>query len=103
MISFEERARVYEQAIDTYGPDAQLRMVIEEMAELTKALCKFFRGEDNLDSIAEETGDVLIMIEQLRMIFGLYDEVARSADEKVLRLAERLGIEVIVEEDPDGE
>lgn len=88
-----ERMRVYEVAIDRYGIDAQLRMVIEEMSELTKELCKFFRGQDNLDAIAEETADVAIMLEQLQMIFSMHD-VSEHMDAKVQRLAGTLGIEV---------
>ena len=36
---------LYETMIDTYGRDAQLDMVIEEMAELTQAILKLRRAE----------------------------------------------------------
>lgn len=92
-ISYEIRKRVYEHAINRYGVKPQLLMVIEEMSELTKEICKFFRGGDNLDKIAEETADVTIMLEQLRLIFGLNDKVCEEMDVKVERLAvERLGL-----------
>lgn len=93
-IPFAERRSVYEVAIDRYGIEAQLRMVIEEMSELTKELCKFFRGKDNLDDIADETADVAIMLEQLQLIFGINDKVCEHRDAKVQRLAGKLGIEV---------
>ena len=92
-IPYSERRRVYEAAIDRYGIEPQLRMVIEEMSELTKELCKFFRGKDNLDDIADETADVAIMLEQLQLIFNLHD-VSKHMDAKVERLAGKLGIEV---------
>ena len=92
-ISYEIRKRVYEHAINRYGVKLQLLMVIEEMSELTKEICKFFRGCDNLDKIAEETADVTIMLEQLRLIFDLNDKVCEEMDVKVERLAvERLGL-----------
>lgn len=92
-IPYSERRRVYEAAIDRYGIEAQLRMVIEEMSELTKELCKFSRGKDNLDDIADEAADVAIMLEQLQLIFNLHD-VSKHMDAKVERLAGKLGIEV---------
>lgn len=86
-IGYDIRKRVYEHAINRYGVKLQLLVVIEEMSELTKEICKFFRGGDNLDKIAEETADVTIMLEQLRLIFGLNDKVCAAMDEKVERLA----------------
>ena len=108
-ISYEERLNVYKKAAATYGPQAQTMMAIEEMSELAKAICKFFRGtgyldpnsrfiveekirEPLVDSIAEEIADVTIMMEQLRYIFQINDDVCRYMDEKVARLADRLGM-----------
>lgn len=89
-ISYLSRKKVYEAAIDKYGIKPQLMMVIEEMSELTKALCKYFRGQEDLEAIADETADVTIMLEQLRLIFNLNDAVCRHMDQKVQRLADRL-------------
>ena len=86
----EERSPVYAKAIDTFGIPAQLQMVIEEMSELTKELCKFSRGKEVRSQIAEETADVLVCLDQLMMIFGIRDEVEAQMDRKVLRLAQRL-------------
>ena len=38
-------------ALKTYGAEAQTLMVMEEMSELTKELCKTARGADNTDAI----------------------------------------------------
>ena len=40
----EERTVLLTRAIRTYGEPAQIDMAIEEMAELTKALCKIKRA-----------------------------------------------------------
>lgn len=40
MITAEERRALLDRAITTYGAAAQMDMAVEEMAELTKALCK---------------------------------------------------------------
>ena len=37
--------------------------LIEEMSELTQALCKHQRGRDNMDNIAEEMHDVMMMLQ----------------------------------------
>lgn len=96
---YDARKTVYEHAIDTYGVKPQMLMVIEEMSELTKAICKFFRvpgymepDADIIDSIAEETADVTIMLEQLRLILGINETVCEHMDEKVERLAARLDL-----------
>lgn len=98
-ISYEERKIVYEHAIDRYGIKPQLLMVIEEMSELTKEICKLFRtppheeaDPDNIDAIADECADVTIMLEQLRLILGINETVCEHMDEKVERLATRLDL-----------
>ena len=93
-ITYEERKRIYEHAIDRYGIKPQLLMVIEEMSELTKEICKSFRGMDNIEQLADEAADVTIMLEQLRLIFGLNDLICEHMDAKIERLAERLDVEV---------
>lgn len=96
---YEERKKVYEHAIDKYGIKPQMMMVIEEMSELTKAICKLFRvpgylepDEGVIDAIAEETADVTIMLEQLRLILGINENVCEHMDQKIERLAERLDL-----------
>ena len=96
---YEERKKVYEHAIDKYGIKPQMLMVIEEMSELTKAICKFFRvpgylepDDGVIDAIAEETADVTIMLEQLRLILGINENVCEHMDQKIERLAERLDL-----------
>ena len=81
---------LYRRAIDTYGPDAQTRMVMEEMAELQKELCKNSRGADNLASIAEEIADVEIMLEQMMVLHDCESLVAGYKKYKLDRLEERL-------------
>lgn len=41
----EERRALLDRAITTYGASAQMDMAVEEMAELTKALCKIKRAQ----------------------------------------------------------
>lgn len=90
----EERWTILDRAITTYGAPAQMDMAVEEMAELTKALCKVKRATPGANTTAaianviEEIADVQIMLDQLRLIF------ARNTDEveedKLRRLLGRL-------------
>ena len=82
-----DRKAVLRKAIDTYGKEPQAKMMIEEMSELTKALCKWFRGEADTGHILEEMADVQIMLDQMRMIFGDTSEQEKA---KVERLEGRL-------------
>lgn len=86
----EERAQVCNAAIDTYGSRLQLIVAIEEMAELTKEICKFNRGKVDTSAIAEEIADVTIMLEQLKIIFDCGDEVEKQVDYKLKRLWARM-------------
>lgn len=63
--------QILSDAIETYGHRMQTMVAIEEMSELTKELVKHMRGRDNRDAIAEEIGDVEIMMCQLRLIYGI--------------------------------
>lgn len=90
MTEFDERRAVYRRAIEKYGEDAQLWMVIEEMSELAKEICKYQRGKRCLADIADEIADVQIMLEQATMIFGVDDLVREHRDAKIERLEERV-------------
>ena len=81
---------VLEKAIETFGPEHQQLVAIEEMSELQKELCKRYRGFENHEHIAEEIADVEIVLEQLMMMFQCKDEVRKTRAEKVERLWGRI-------------
>lgn len=76
--------------IDFNGEKMQAIVAMEEMSELTKEICKHFRGKKNIISIAEEIADVEIMLEQLKMIFKCEEIVADKTEEKIGRIYENL-------------
>lgn len=81
----------YKQAIETYGVRAQKLMAIEEMSELAKEICKDFRGELNRENLIEEMADVLIMLDQMLILYKISgEEVGLMRIKKVERLKERL-------------
>lgn len=85
-----EQDAVLRRAIVTYGGRSQTLMVMEEMAELQKELCKRERGADNIAAIAEEIADVQIMLTQMIMLHGCADKVETYKHDKIERLRLRL-------------
>lgn len=74
---------VLKRALHTWGEQAQMMMVVEEMSELMKEILKNVnRGKDNLAEIIEETADVEIMLEQLKENYQIADKVEAYKSEK---------------------
>ena len=87
----------YQKFLDAWGQEAQERMAIEEMSELTKELCKKIRlvrddfAEKNderlnktIQNVKEEIADVLNMAEQLEIFYGI-EEIEKIREEKMVR------------------
>lgn len=75
------------KAIDTFGEDMQLNVAVEEFSELTKEICKHKRGADNISNIIEEMADCYIMLEQMKIIFGISElSVSYEIHRKIERL-----------------
>jgi NTP pyrophosphatase (non-canonical NTP hydrolase) len=75
-----------------YGIESQIRQSIEEMAELTQALCKQIKNKCSQPSlnVIEELADVSIMIGQLIYLFGCGDQVENVMKIKLNRQLERV-------------
>ena len=89
----KEQTQVLRHAIAVYGPRRQALKALEELGELTQALCKWLGGDDPDDSrehLYEEMADVEIMLAQLRAMTGADRDVDAWVALKVARLKERL-------------
>lgn len=76
---------------DELGLDVSIIQSIEEMAELTLALCKYIRyGKDRLNDVIEELADVSITSEQLIHLIDCEDIVEEIILEKLNRTKERI-------------
>lgn len=90
----EEKNKILVRAIATYGEESQMNIAIEEMAELTKALCKYKRAQATCEkdaaigNIIEEMGDVQIVLDQLKIIFK--NDTKQMQNFKLQRLEKRL-------------
>lgn len=97
MLDKEFYDKTFEMLEQEYGEYMQYRMCIEEMSELTKALCKFMRYKDEKptpenieklnkvkENVIEECADVLICANHMRKMFG-ETEVDKVMDFKIQR------------------
>lgn len=89
-IPYANRLKVYESAIARNGALLQSIVALEELSEAQKEICKFLRDKGDLEHLAEEVADATIMLEQIRVIFGINERVNAWIDKKVQRLAERV-------------
>ena len=87
----QEIIDTYKQAIELYGEHAQKLMAIEEMSELTKEICKDFRGKLNREHLIEEMTDVLITMDQMMIMYEIsVNEIKQMREVKLERLKERM-------------
>lgn len=89
-ISYEERRTVYEAALQEWGAEAQINKFTEELGEFLVELGRLRNGAGNRDAFAEELADLTIMLEQLRLIYDVNDEVCDHMDYKIHRLMDRI-------------
>lgn len=76
--TYEKRKKIYDDGLKKWGYVAQFDQTVEEMAELTQAICKYKRqlsGEysdrkDIIDNMLEEIADVYMCIEFLQILLG---------------------------------
>ena len=92
-ISYEERRTVYEAALQKWGAEAQINKFTEELGEFLVELGRLRNGPGNRYDFAEELADLTIMLEQLRLIYGVDEMVCYNMDYKIDRLMGRIGME----------
>ena len=88
-----ETIKLFNEAIELWGADSQIRMMFEEMAELMKALCKLDRGKsspEDILNVCEEITDVEIVLEQMKLIFRNDDYRESIRNQKLNRLKEKV-------------
>ena len=88
----ENLIKVCQLAVDKWGEELQIKVAIEECAELIKELAKLGRmiNGSSIENIAEEIADVEIMLQQLKIIFGCDFDVENFKLNKIERLNQRL-------------
>lgn len=90
----EKKVDILKPIIKGYGKKAQQIQAIEELGELSSALCRYINGKDKtIDKITEEMADVGIMLDQLKIIFNNEPDIQKVVNSKIKRTYQRLGIE----------
>lgn len=93
---------ILQKAIEHYGTHNQMLKCIEECSELSRAISRIlielssgdgFTTKESEENLHEELADVLIMIEQMIIMFDCGDEVFIQQVKKIKRLKKRLGDE----------
>ena len=88
------------KVVGFYGEDAQSMVHCEECAELIQAISKMRRvrnaGKDDCEAyynLVEEIADVLICMEQMRVMYEISDhEIQGFIDKKCQRQEERMNV-----------
>lgn len=92
-MTMEWEADILQRAVDAYGAAAQTDLMLEEMSELAKELLKLRRAKSEQEAeaicknIREEMADVQIVLNQMCLIYGDFNEEEIA---KLERLDKRL-------------
>lgn len=80
---------------EQYGRAYTIGLLIEEMAECTAELMRVINHKDvRSEKIKKELADVEITLEQVKESFDLgYTEFERIKEKKIMKTAEKLGID----------
>lgn len=89
---YVNRSSLYKEALQKWGPEAQMVKLTEETGELVAEAARSINGVGNEVALASEMADVEIMIEQFRLN-GLGKLIDFQKEQKLQRLAQRLGVE----------
>lgn len=90
-----EIQEIQNKAIEVYGVEKQILVCIEELSELIKAITKVERyiedtdlveKEHMIENVVEEIADVKIIIEYLKIIYGIEEsEIEEWVENKIQR------------------
>ena len=94
-MNLEQRNEIYQQAVDTWGTQAQMEMANEEATEFALAVRKQIRknNDQTFTNLVEEFADIEIMLEQVELMhahLGFRDMVNSQKEFKINRLKKRL-------------
>ena len=92
---FEIKNELLKPIINACGEKAQKIQTIEELSELTKALCKSIKNDtmDVRESVTEEMADVIIMVSQMVIVYDNGADIKKIINDKIERTYKRLGLE----------
>lgn len=91
----QEQLRQLNFIVEHYGSANQLNKSIEELSELITEISRYDADEPHhRGNIIDELSDVMVMCNQLMIIFNCFGEVEERIDFKINRQLERIKNEV---------
>lgn len=91
----QEQLRQLNFIVEHYGSANQLNKSIEELSELITEISRYDADEPHRrGNIIDELSDVMVMCNQLMIIFNCFGEVEERIDFKIKRQLERIKNEV---------
>ncbi|MFO7831603.1 MAG: antitoxin [Desulfuromonadaceae bacterium] len=81
----DDNVELYRRTLKKWGEQAQFDQVIEECSELTTALLHYRRDKADASVVIDEMADVILMLGQLRWMFGP-EEVEHALNRKRAKL-----------------
>lgn len=84
-----QKINLFKQALEQWGVHPQVNMVFEECSELINALSKCYRGRATKEDVITELVDVVVMAEQMAVLFG-YEDYEKEMERKLLKFQEKL-------------
>lgn len=81
----DQEKNIYAQAVEVFGARSQVDKAKEELIELVEAILDWKSGQGSETAMHDEIADVLIMLEQLQLMFSR-EEVLRRKVFKLQRL-----------------
>ena len=82
----EREKEIFQKAVNLWGEQSQTLMLFEEMAELQKAILKYWRDVGSFGDVVEEIADVRIMLDQIELMLGCSADVQYEREKKIKRL-----------------
>ena len=76
---------LYEEAVEVFGEEHQLYVTVEEMAEAIAKITQYLnRGRDVEQEMIDEIADVVIMTNQMKVIYG--ERLVKAINRKLMKL-----------------
>lgn len=80
-----------EKICQHYGIRKQLKKLSEEVFELQEAVIDMWNVDGNIEHVAEELADVMVLWEQIRLHYGIPSQtIAAITTEKIERQLKRI-------------
>ena len=87
--NMQDNNNIIKEMLSKYK-EKQLIIVVEELSELQKEVCKGLRGLLNIDNLYEEIADVIICLQYLKEYFHLNEEYLETIKEWKLNRTKEL-------------